>query len=628
MDQHKKGQETSFSEFPPVSKQQWEEKIIKDLKGANYEKKLMWRTEEGFNLKPYYRAEDLKQLEYLDTLPGDFPFTRGNEIKTNDWLIRQDIAATNANAANQKALDIIKRGITSVGFSMKKIRPSLENIAKLLKDINIEDIEIDFTYVDSPVELMNSFNGFVLNRNFRKNKIKGSVDYDFLAELTLYGNFRKSEKEDTEEASRLLKFAREFPHFRTITVNGAIFKNAGSTITQELAFSLAMANEYIARMIDLGYSIDEVAKGIKFHFAVGSKYFLEIAKIRAARILWANIIKAYEPQKEESSKMHVFTETTNWNKTIYDPYVNMLRTTTEAMSAIIGGTDSLLVHGYDKPFKSPVEFAERVARNQQLIIKEESYFDKVVDPGAGSYYIENLTHSFINEAWKTFLEIDDMGGYLEALKKGYIQKQIRESANAKDMAIASRKEIILGTNQYPNSSEKMDEGFDLSDIESKEMHYDDAIVETIKPYRGAEEFEKLRFKTDRYARDHKRPVVFMLTIGNLAMRRARAQFSGNFFACAGYEILDNNGFKTAEEGVKAATDAGADIVVVCSSDEEYAEIAPQAKEEIKDNAIVAVAGYPKNIADALQAKGIDKFIHIKSNVLQTLKEFQKELGIE
>lgn len=628
MDQGKKETERFFSEFPPVSTKEWDDKIIKDLKSADYEKKLIWRTEEGFNVKPYYRSEDLINLKYLDTFPGEFPFARGNEIKTNEWLIRQDIEVLNVADANQKALDIIKRGVNSIGFDLSKIRSTIENIEKLLSGININNIEVNFTNVDSPVELLSVIHQFTIINSHPKEKIIGSVDFDLLKELTLYGNFRKSENEDFEEAAKLLKLNKELPNLKSIAVHGSLFKNSGSSITQELAFSFAMADQYISKLSNHGFSIDEIASSIQFNFAVDSKYFMEIAKLRAARILWAHIIKAYNPAIETSARMHLHSETTNWNKSVYDPYVNMLRTTTEAMSAIIGGTDSLLVKGYDSPFEIPTEFAKRVARNQQLILKEESYFDKVVDPGAGSYYIENLTHSIANEAWEVFLEIDELGGYLEALKKGYIQKNIKESANAKDMAIASRKEVILGTNQYPNYSEKLDEGFDLSDIGSQEMHYDDAIVETIKPYRAAEEFERLRFRTDRHARNNKRPVVFMLTMGNLAMRRARAQFGGNFFACAGYEIFDNNGFKTVDEGVQAAKDAKADIVVVCSSDEEYAEIAPDVNKQLENKAIVVVAGYPKNILDDLKTKGINKFIHIKSNVLETLKVFQKELGIE
>jgi methylmalonyl-CoA mutase len=322
--------------------------------------------------------------------------------------------------------------------------------------------------------------------------------------------------------------------------------------------------------------------------------------------------------------MNVHAVTSKWNQTIYDPYVNMLRGTTESMSAVLSGIDSLTVTPYDESFEKPTEFAERIARNTQIILKEESYFDKVVDPAGGSYYIENLTASIAEHAWSLFKEIEDKGGYIEAFKAGIIQEKVNETANKRNHNIASRKEVILGVNQYPNASEKMDAKYDADTIITKVDKMDDAIAEPLKPYRGAEEIELLRLKTDQSA---KTPKVFLLTIGNPAMRKARAGFASGFFACAGFDIIDNLGFDSVEEGVKAAMEQKSDIVVVCSSDDEYPEVAPAVNEKMGSKAITVVAGYPACVDD-LKAKGIKHFIHIKSNLLETLKGFQKELGIE
>jgi methylmalonyl-CoA mutase len=287
----------------------------------------------------------------------------------------------------------------------------------------------------------------------------------------------------------------------------------------------------------------------------------------------------------------------------------------------------LQVNGFNSVYEETTEFSERIARNQQILLKEESYFDKIIDPAAGSYYIENLTNSIAEEAWKLFLEIDELGGYIKAVRKGFIQNKIKETSNKKDIAIASGKSGILGTNMFPNTGEFIEKDLDNSVFEETNQAYENAEFETLKPYRGTQAFERLRYKTDYYSRENKRPVVFLLTYGNLAMRRARAMFSTNFFGCAGFEIIDNQGFKSVESGIKAAIENNADIVVICSSDDEYATIAPEIYEGLKGKAIIAVAGYPKLIIENLKEKGIKHFIHVKSNVLEDLQKFQAELGI-
>jgi methylmalonyl-CoA mutase len=274
-------------------------------------------------------------------------------------------------------------------------------------------------------------------------------------------------------------------------------------------------------------------------------------------------------------------------------------------------------------YKTTSKFSGRLARNIQIILKEEAYLDKTVDPGAGSYYIENLTDSIIDEAWKIFLAIEDEGGYLEALKKGLIQSDIENTAQNRNNFLATRREILVGTNQYPNFREDADENFQEK-IAFQNNAVSNFSVKPIMKFRGAINFEKLRLATEKHPGN--RPKVFMLTYGNFAMRKARAAFSCNFFACAGYEVIDNTGFQTAEEGVKKAFEAGADIIVVCSSDEEYIEIAPAVFNLVKNKAITVIAGAPASMEE-LKQKGIENFIHAKSNLLETLKTFHKKLGI-
>ena len=299
----------------------------------------------------------------------------------------------------------------------------------------------------------------------------------------------------------------------------------------------------------------------------------------------------------------------------------MLRTQTEAMSAALGGVDSIVVTPFDAPYEVPTEFAERIARNQQLLLKDECHFDRMVDVAGGSYFIEELTNALAGQAWKLFLAIEEEGGFLAAAKAGSVQNTINETNASRHANAGKRKEFLLGTNQFPNFTEKS-EGKQPLEACCKGCGCESNIP-AIETSRLASDFESLRLTTEKAA---KTPVAFMLTIGNLAMRQARAQFSCNFLAAAGYQVIDNLGFKTVEEGVDAAIAAGADIVVICSSDDEYAEYAIPAYKYLNGRALYVVAGAPA-CTEELKAAGIENFINVKSNQLETLKEYNAKLGI-
>ncbi|NOZ46002.1 MAG: methylmalonyl-CoA mutase small subunit [Chlorobi bacterium] len=609
-----------FKEFPAVSKQQWEEKISKDLKGADRNKKLIWHTIEGFNIEPYYRDEDLQNIKFVEGFPGEFPYVRGKKIKENNWLVRQDIYVKDVVSANKKALEILMKGVNSLGFIFESDKEiTQDDFNKLFENIWANSIEVNFISGYTSTRYVKFLESLVKKRNRNLEEIKGSIDFDPLIYLTLHGKFPQSEEESFSLLRKFVEDSKSLPNFKILSVNGHYFNNAGATVVQELAFSLAVANDYLAKLTDKAITIDEIAPRLQFTFGVGSNYFMEIAKLRAARILWANIVKAYNPSNDNIAQMNIHSVTSGWNKTIYDPYVNMLRTTTEGMSSVIGGADSLTIKPFDEAYKEPDEFSERIARNQQLILKEESYLGKIVDPGAGSYYIENLTESVMNQAWQLFLEIEEKGGYLQAFKKGFIQQQINQVVNMRNMNLAMRREILLGTNQYPDFNEKAE-----SKIKTGKVQFANGnkkIAEPIRIYRGAEAFEEIRLKTEKMT---KTPKVFLLTYGNLAMRKARATFALNFFACAGFEVIDNLGFNAVDEGVEAAKKVKADIVVICSSDDEYEQIAPEIYTKLNDK-IVVIAGYPKTIADNLKKAGIQHFIHVKSNIIESLNEFQNIL---
>ena len=605
--------EKLFAEFPAVSTEQWEEVITADLKGADYERKLVWRTGEGFNLRPYYRAENLEGIEFLGTEAGKFPYVRGTHAN-NEWRIHQTVKVANVADANAEALKLLNSGVDSLGFCFcgcEKL--SAEGLETLLGGISIPAIDLVFCG-----ECMGEVAELVLAK-LEKEGIE-DAHISFVIDPIVKGLSKKGTLCNSciEKVAALVKKAAAWKHVRVVTVSAQIFGNAGSTIVEELAFALSAGQEYMARLTDAGLTADEAARAIRFSFSVSSNYFMEIAKFRAARMLWANIVKGYEPEKLCACKMLAHAETSRWNQSVYDPYVNMLRGTTEAMSAAIAGVHSLEVVPFNAAYAEPDEFAKRIARNVELLLKHESHFDQVVDPAGGSYYIETLTASIASEAWKLFLALEEQGGYAAAYEAGTIKEKIEASAAQKDKNIATRRQILLGANQFPNFTEVAGEEITMESVER-----DVKEGNLLNAYRGAMAFEQMRLEVDRSGKE---PKAFMLTCGSLGMARARAQFSCNFFGCAGIRVIDNTFFKSIEEGVEAALASKAEIVVVCASDDDYAEAAPKVKELLGDQAILVVAGAPA-CAPELEEKGIKNFISVKSNVLETLKFYLKEMGI-
>ncbi|WP_072530552.1 methylmalonyl-CoA mutase small subunit [Bacteroides ilei] len=618
--------EKLFSDFPSVSTQEWMDKITADLKGADYEKKLVWKTNEGFKVKPFYRQEDLEGLKTTEGLPGQFPYIRGNKKDDNTWFIRQDITVEDPAEANAKALDILNKGVDSLGFKVKASQLNIEYIRTLLKDICCECVELNFrTCQRHTQQLAELLDTYFKEKGYDPEKLYGSVNFDPVSKMLQKG---KDTSPIISQAKGLVETLAGYPHFQCIAVNSVMLNNSGAYIYQELGYALAWGNEYLNRLIEAGVPVDLAAKKIRFNFGISSNYFMEIAKFRAARMLWADIVKAYNPACDCACKMTAHAETSSFNLTLFDAHVNLLRTQTETMSAAIAGVNSITVTPFDKTYETPNEFSERIARNQQLLLKEESHMNRIVDPAGGSYYIENLTVAIAQQAWNLFLQVEDEGGMVKAVQAGSVQATINASNKARHEAVSKRKEILLGTNQYPNFNELAGDKVP-ADKEQKcgcggGHHEEEASLAKLVTDRAASEFEALRLQTEHSG---KRPKAFMLTIGNLAMRQARAQFSCNFLACAGYQVIDNLGFNTVEEGIDAAMKAQADIVVICSSDDEYAEYAIPAFKALNGRAMFIVAGAPACMDD-LKAAGIENFIHVRCNVLETLKEYNEKLGIK
>ncbi len=606
--------EKLFDQFPGVSYEEWRAKVEADLKGADFNKKLVWRTNEGFNVEPVYRAEDIADFKTTGTLPGEYPYVRGTRAE-NDWLTRQDVVAASAEEANAVALDVLTKGVTSLGFRVE----SAEDVAVVLKGIDLAKVEININCCLCKAKDVAKALVACIKAQGVEQSFHGSIDYNPLRKQLVKGKEGIDAEAVVADAKELLAIVAPVPALRCLNVESLLLGNSGAYIYQELGYALAWGAAWMTALTDAGCTADEVASRIKFNMCVSSNFFMELAKFRAARMLWAQIVEQYKPACSCAAKMMVCAKTSRFNQTIYDAHVNLLRSQTETMSAALAGVDSIVTTPFDEPYKTPDTFSERIARNQQFLLKEESHLDKVVDPAGGSYYVETLTVNIAEQAWKLFLATEEEGGFFALAGEGKIQAAVNESCAKRHTDVARRKEILLGTNQYPNVNQLA-----AGKIEKKAgccCSGEQKGANALAMKRAATDFEALRLATEASAN---RPKVFMLTIGNLAMRLARAQFSTNFFGCAGYEIIDNLGFETVEAGVDAALEKGADIVVLCSSDDEYATFAPEAFKYLAGRAEFVVAGAPA-CAEELKAAGIEHFVHVRCNVLETLQQFNAKL---
>ena len=487
--------EKLFSEFQAPTTQEWLDKIEVDLKGADFQKRLVWRTNEGFNVQPFYRREDLKDLKAVDSLPGEFPFVRGNKKTDNLWFVRQNINVEDAKAANEKALDILNKGVDSLGFKIKGKDVNATFIATLLNGIEPQYVELNFkTCQRHCVELATVLLDYFKQKNYPLDELKGSINFDPISKMMCKG---KDTTDALEQAKPLIEVLKELPQYKCINVNSVKLNNAGAYIYQELGYALAWGAEYLNLLTEAGVDATEAAKRIKFNMGVSDNYFMEIAKFRAARLLWAQIVKQYEPKCDCACQMHVCAYTSEYNQTVFDSYVNLLRSQTEAMSAAIANVDSIVVTPFDKPFEKPTEFAERIARNQQLLLKEEAHFDKLVDVSGGSYTIEHLTDAIAKEGWKLFLAVEEAGGFLAETLNGNIQNAVNASNDKRHADAAKRKEFILGTNQFPNFTETSEGKTPVSCACCCDTATNETELPKLNKERLASEFETLRLSTER-----------------------------------------------------------------------------------------------------------------------------------
>ena len=415
--------------------------------------------------------------------------------------------------------------------------------------------------------------------------------------------------DDLDAAAKMVGSAPE--GVKPVMIAGSDFHESGGTTVQEIGYTIAAGICYLNQMSARGIEGEKAARALAFSVSIGRSYFFQIAKLRALRKLWARAVDAFGCSKE-AAKATIYARTAQWDKSIYDPYVNILRSTTETMSAAMGGCDSLAVAPFDETYRTPDEFSRRLARNTQVIAKKEAWLDRVADPAAGSYFVEVLTESIAREAWKLMQHVESIGGFWKAEESGMIPGELAESRQKKEANIASRRTILLGTNQYPNLQERM-----LGRIEK---------VEHERFGRGAEIFEDIRLRTERHAAvGGKTPLFLLAEMGDLKMRKARSGFVTNFFGCAGFEIRTEF-FEEAAALSQSALEIGASVIVLCSSDEEYASLANAVIQASKGIPVI-IAGYPKDSIDQLKRYGVADFVHVRSNAAETLAAWQDRLGV-
>ncbi len=457
--------EKLFTQFPPVTTEEWMARINADLKGDEFNSRMVWKTGEGFELMPFYREEDIKSLRFIDSMPGRFPFIRGNREEGNSWLVRQDIVVENCRNANKKALDLLTGGVDSIGFIINDTATvSRDNFNILLKGIDPGMAEINFYPRGQAKEIVSFFHDWLKQEGADTSKVTGAVETDPLTRLMVNGTLCIPVEKGFDYLAEVAGLTIPLTGFRAIHLDGPAFRKGGSNIVQELAFAVSAGAEYIRRLDSRGIKPEVAASKIRFSFGIGTSYFMEIAKLRAARLLWAAIMNGFSPGDNEAARMEIHCVAGLLSQKQGDPHLNILRTQTGAMSAIIGGTDSLTVEPFEVIQDDENEFPERIARNQQLILKEESYFDKVSDPSGGSYYIEKLTYLIADESWRLFLEVEEKGGFLKALTDGFIASEIVESARCSQDLIS--KERITFPISY-------DTGGKSPEIKCKKYTYND-----------------------------------------------------------------------------------------------------------------------------------------------------------
>lgn len=704
-----------LDEFAPVAFEDWRKLVQTELKDAPFDKKMFTATPEGIKLRPIYQRQDIASLPHVNSFPGFAPFVRGAHAAgyvLQPWSISQEIAFSSAREFNHAARNSISRGLNAlnmvldqatrdghdpdwaspeqVGFGGLSVA-TLDDLDHALDGINLETTSLFIRSGASAMPFAALLVALARKRKKTPTALRGCIEMDPLGVLAHQGKLPQSVEGAYREMAALTRWATEHaPHLQTICVHSRAWHEAGANALQELAFTLATGVEYLRAANQRGLEVDLVAPRIRFAVTVGENFFMEIAKLRALRMLWSRVISALDGN-ESSQRLALHVRTSQWNKTVYDPYNNMLRATVEAFAGVLGGCDSMQVGAFDEVIRRPDDFSQRIARNTQLILQKECHLDHVIDPAGGSWFVESLTADLAQGAWNLFQEVEKLGGMEAALRAEFPQKAVAAIAEEKIKAVNRRRDSVVGVNQYVNAKEKPLEqpaedarafhkrrvqqvashrtsleedeseivleklakvveakGSDLFEVcleavtagatlgeITRAVRISDSPCAPVRPVcitRAAAALEQLRAATDQYVNaGHERPKAFLCNMGALREHKARADFSRGFLSVAGYEIISSEGFKTPQDAVDAFAKSNAKIVVICSTDDNYPALVPPLAHGFrakKPDAIIVLAGFPQDQVESHKKSGVNDFIHIRADALEVLSQFHRKLGIE
>lgn len=672
--------------FPDVSVEAWKESLEKVLKGASFDKKMVVKTYDGIDIQPLYTKADWSAENNPSGFPGAAPYTRGNTVdgrSVDGWDIRAVHAKADISIANDEILDDLERGVTSIVLKLDDagqagldsddaqaaelagrngiMISSVEDLDDLLDGVLLDLASVTLDAGAQAVPAAALLAALWEKREVSNEGAMAAFNVDPLGALAASGSLPKDIGNALSEMATLAKTTSEnYPNVTAVKVDTSAYYGAGATETLDLAIALATGTAYLRSLCDAGLSVDDAAQQMIFSFANGADIFPGIAKLRAARYLWAQVIKASGGSDEASAiNLHAATSARALSKR--DPWVNILRTTTTCFAGAIGGADSITVLPFDYHCGLADGFSRRIARNTQVVLQEESYLNKVIDPAGGSWFIESLTEQYVDKAWSLFQEIEGKGGMAAVLQSGWVQDQIAVTWDARLKNIAKRKDALTGISEFPNiaedavvreipdyakliakaktrlSTSRSNElsGTDFKSLTAaalkgatigvmaQSLKGDECYVTALPAHRLAEGFEKLRDAADDYkAANGDFPKIFSANIGAIAKHTGRASFAKNFFEAGGVEATQNNGFTSIDDLKAAFTQSGAKVAVICGSDGQYAEQAEEFASILK-----SVGAKKIYLAGRGEFNDIDQSVSIGSDVLATLQDLHTVLGM-
>ncbi|MDR2512521.1 MAG: acyl-CoA mutase large subunit family protein [Puniceicoccales bacterium] len=624
------------SEFSANTHSEWKTAAEALLKGAPFDKIMLTPTPERITLQPIYEPELLGALPAVATLPGQDGFLRGTRTAgylAAPWDIAQEISVSDPAAFNAALLRDLGAGQNAVSLSLDGPGSLLLDDATAartaFKDVLPGALSWHFHAGTRTPAVAALFIDWLAEQKANAATVRGSLNYDPAGVLAATGVLDIALDKACDNVAALAKLAAaKLPGFTAIGVVTRAYHNAGASAAEELGTAIATGLAYLRVLGERGFHIDAAAAQIAFHFSIGGNFFVELAKLRAARTLWARIV-AELGGSPAAQAMHQHARTGLLNKTRHDPYVNILRTTTEALGSVIAGVDSLTVGTFDECVRLPNEFSRRVARNTHVILQEECELTSVIDPSGGSWYIEQLTDDIARKAWEFFQKIEAQGGVFAAIKSGLIQESIAATRKEREKLLGQRRLSLVGTNQYPNIQE---EPLSETGLPPPVASFAPAVetAPALPTARLATRYEALRAAATAYKTQHGHgPRIHLANIGPLRRHKARADFTRGFFETGGFEIAGSEGATDPAVIAKGACDSGAQLVVICGHDEDYITQVPAIAQALKAQAphlTLILAGNPGDNEAAYKAAGLDAYIFVKSDNYETNRQFLAKLG--